>query len=152
MATVYRRIYWYKIQNYRAWLKCSFWVWKYQIMARNLEPACAMMARNLENTARKLLVRIVWRKTIFLDFKRSAKSNITVLVLNLLLTVLPVLMFQSKWKVAHNSCGFCSRRWHSYWLYSRHMSLSVTCRPLHWKSFDAVPDTQKLRSTILSCT
>ena len=58
--------------------------------ARNLEPVCALMASDFENTAVKPLVGFVWEKTIILEFKKNGKADITVLALDLFLTVLPV--------------------------------------------------------------
>ena len=48
------------------------------------------MASDLENTAVKPFVWFVWEKTIILEFKKNEKADITVLALDLFLTVIPV--------------------------------------------------------------
>ena len=47
------------------------------------------MTSDLENTVVKPLVWFVWEKTIILDFKKNEKANITVLALDIFLTVFP---------------------------------------------------------------
>ena len=48
------------------------------------------MASDLENTVVKPFLWFVWEKTIILEFKKNGKADITVLTLDLFLTVLPV--------------------------------------------------------------
>ena len=64
------------------------------------------MASDLENTAVKPFVWFVWEKTIILEFKKNGKADITVLTLDLFLTVLPVKEVDSYLIAVRNSCGF----------------------------------------------